>query len=189
MKNIFSLLLLAILTLSSCTSDELMQESEKEALLKSYTLTRDYQGRYSIDYESVNDDVVDVIKDAVENTNEVSLFSGDVIISQYKNQPLSLEDAFLESYNITNNGSEFFKLDFTVKKGVTASYEYNEQTASYEIHLNQGGLGEDEFSMTYVKASEVLKIDFVSDLGTALTASARRGGGPRSSNADAADDD
>lgn len=191
MKNVISLVLLVILIFSSCTSEEIIEEGANEALLKSYTLTRDNQGRYSIDYEFSNGDSKDIITDAITNTNEVHLFSGDVIIGQVLSEPLALEDSFLESYNITNDGSDSYMLDFQVKEGVSTFYNYNEETGVYEIHLNEGDTKGTDFFKTYLKGSEVLKIDFMSNRDTSLELSARssRGGGPRSVSVTGEDDD
>ena len=193
MKKRIPLILILILTLASCTSEEASQDSN-ETLLKSYTLTRDSQGKYSIDYELKENTSVDLVKNIETNTNEVHLFSGGVAVSNKKSQTLSLEDdqlnisvfesgqkskymyiedaeilfakgadsnEFLQSYSITDLGNDNYQLDFKIKEGISVWFEYNEEEEAYEVHLQEGTSKAIEFSKTYVKTLDVLKIDFV----------------------------
>lgn len=208
MKFKFPFFLLLILTVVSCSSDELAEQEITDGLLKSYKLVRDSSGKYSIDYEMKEDTYADVITNLDSNTNEVHLFSGEVTVSKSQSEALVLEDdklnigfyengiensfltledddfileeELLESYSLTNQGDGFFKLDFKVKEGVAVSYDYNEVLGVYEVYLNEGESKSTEFSKTYIKTNSVLKVDFIS-YNNGLAKSAKPGGsrGPR----------
>jgi len=185
MRFFTPLFLTTILTLSSCASEEIQQDNN-ETLLKSYTLTKDSQGKYSIDYELKENTTSSITKDIETNTNQVQIFSGKVAMNNKQSQSLSsdndlmmldfyeygdktkslyVEDGlyseFLEMYSVTDLGDDNYQLDFKIKEGTSFWYEYNEETAAYEIHLKEGVSNGTEFSKTYTKTLDTLKIDFV----------------------------
>lgn len=199
MKTRFPLILILILTLASCSSEEANQADSNETLLKSYTLTRDSQGKYSIDYELKENTSFDLVKNIETNTNEVHLFSGDVSVSNKQSQTLSLENdqiqlgiyengeeiksmsvedeeilfakgeestEFLETYSMTDLGNNNYQIDFKVKEGISVWYEYNEESDVYEVHLKEGISNGIEFSKTYIKTSDVLRVHFLNYIKT-----------------------
>lgn len=191
MKSIISLFLVVLL-FASCSSDDDINQQESTSLLKSYTLIRNSNGSYSIDYNLADNAYIDVINDIASNTNELHLFSGDVSVRKsinksllqedehlninfleegYLSSALSLEDKgfisdigessyLIESYSITNEG-DYFRVDFKVKEGIAVTYVFNEVLNTYEIHLQEGVSKGVEYTKTYVKTQDVLKIDFI----------------------------
>lgn len=189
MKTLLPALLIALLTLLSCSSEEEIQLDDNGTFLKSYTLSRDNNGEYSIDYELEENTSMNVVKDAATDINEIYLFSGDAVVAKSQNKTLSLTDDqlaldiyeegeaiksfivedgelevggdFLENYSITDLGNNTYKVDFKVKEGIAVSYKFNEESNVYEIHLEAGVSKGAVFTKTYIKTGDVLKIDFV----------------------------
>jgi len=194
MRKLFPLIVFAIVAFASCTSSEEEVTTENDALLKSYTITRDSQGKYSINYELKENTDVNLVKNIETNTNEIYLFSGKVAVEKSQSKELVLENDqlkvgfyegveeykgmsvqdeeiilakgidsgdFLEGYSITDLGNNTFQVDFKVKEGIMVWYEFNEEKDTYEVHLKEGASKGLEYSKTYIKTSEVLKIDFV----------------------------
>lgn len=71
---------------------------------------------------------------------------------------------FLEQYSIADLGDDDYQLNFKVKEGVNVTFIYNDAEDIYEVHLQRGKANGLDFSKTYTKTSEVLKIDFVNYL-------------------------
>lgn len=70
---------------------------------------------------------------------------------------------FLNSYSVTENNDGTFLLNFKVNNNVSAKFTYNEEIATYEVHLSEGRSQQKEFSekMTLLSENNPLKIDFV----------------------------
>lgn len=195
MKQITPLFLLVVLFFVSCTSEETIQPEETS--LKSYKVTKDSQGRYTIDYEVEENTAATFIKNEENNYNEIYLSEGNATDKTSEKKSLSIEnsilklglyedgeqsksiiieddnivlakgqesDEFLDSYSIQSLQDGVYQLDFEVKEGIAVWAEYNEEDDAYEIHLKEGTSNELEFSKTYVKTSEVLKINFVNHI-------------------------
>lgn len=194
MKTLLPLFLMAILVLTSCSSEEDIQVDDNSEFLKSYTLSRDAEGNYSIDYKLNENTSLDVVKDEATNVNEIYLFSGKVAVEKSQSKALSLEDDqlaldifengeevksiaiedgelevgadFLQNYSITDLGNDTYEVNFTVKEGIVVEYEFNELDDTYEIHLKEGvGTATgNRFSKTYIKTADVLKMNFVNSI-------------------------
>ena len=181
-----------LLIFTSCETEESLSV-EEESYLKSYKISRDAAGRYSIDYEVKEDVSVEAVKNLETNVNEFHLTSGNIAMkAQYKQQLVieggvlntrfyensskvkgfSVEDDIimskgasaelhLDTYSIQNLGDDTFQVDFKVKDGITVNYKYDEIEDVYEIHLQEGVAKTLEYSVTYVKTSDLLKIVFV----------------------------
>lgn len=68
---------------------------------------------------------------------------------------------YLESYSIENVDGRNYELKFKVREGIKVWYEYNEEIDAYEVHLKEGESNGLEFSKSYIRTSESLKINFV----------------------------
>ena len=80
------------------------------------------------------------------------------------------EDDHLASYNFTDNGDGTYDLDFVVDNGIKTDFVYNENTKTYEIHLEPGNSNESNFSRTFAKEEgEILKIDFINHTTSSAT--------------------
>jgi len=71
----------------------------------------------------------------------------------------------LSSYSVLANEDGTYDLAFSVKNNVEVSFVYNEEIATYEVHLEDGKSGELDFVKTLEKEiDEPLKIDFVNHI-------------------------
>lgn len=196
MKKVTSYLFIFTLFLASCSNNEAIN-NEKQALLKSYKVVKDAQGRYSIDYNVNSNVAAEVVKNNETNSNDIYLYrtnSADkasfsealslqndllkigFVSDSEKIKSLVIEDEnivlakgaksteFLKEYSIESIGNNEYKLDFEVKEGVNVSFTYNDEEGAYEVHLKEGKQSKAEFSKTYTKDSEILKIDFVNHI-------------------------
>ncbi|WP_299107317.1 hypothetical protein [uncultured Tenacibaculum sp.] len=69
---------------------------------------------------------------------------------------------FLNSYSITSNEDNTYRLDFKVNEDVKAEFIYNEIKDVYEVHLSKGDAKQVNFSRHFeMSHSGVLKINFV----------------------------
>ncbi|CAM1343953.1 hypothetical protein [Tenacibaculum amylolyticum] len=92
MKKSYLPFLVALCALiSSCSNDDNVPVNQEQTLLKSYKVSRDTNGRYSIDYELVEGAHVEMEKDAATNTNKIQAFDGYSGLDN-KKQSLELEN-------------------------------------------------------------------------------------------------
>jgi hypothetical protein len=99
MKKLCVGLMTVVLAFSftSCSTNDTDLEIPQEALLKSYKLSRDASGAYSIDYNVADNTVSDARKDLSSSTNEFHLSKvGYDAKAQYRND-LTLNDNKLRS--------------------------------------------------------------------------------------------
>ena len=69
---------------------------------------------------------------------------------------------FLKEYSMSTNKDGTIQLNFEVNSNVKTEFVYNEDLATYEVHLSKGTSIENKFSRTLnVPNSGVLKLDFV----------------------------
>ena len=74
----------------------------------------------------------------------------------------STEDDHLTDYSFTDNNDGTYDLEFTVDENIETDFVYNEDTKTYEIHLETGEDNEREFFRTFTKEEdENLEIVFV----------------------------
>ncbi|WP_347175142.1 hypothetical protein [Polaribacter uvawellassae] len=84
---------------------------------------------------------------------------------------------FLKEYGLTTNDDGTIQLDFEVNNNVKTEFVYNEDLATYEVHLSKGASSENKFSRALnVPDTGVLKLDFVNHklLGKGLAESVIR---------------
>ena len=69
---------------------------------------------------------------------------------------------FLKEYDLSTNEDGTFQLNFEVNNNVKTEFMYNENLATYEVHLSKGASSESKFSRTLeVPDTGILKLDFV----------------------------
>ena len=69
-------------------------------------------------------------------------------------------------YSFTDNNDGTYDLEFTVDENIETDFVYNEDTKTYEIHLETGEDNEREFFRTFTKEEdENLEIVFVNHFG------------------------
>ena len=82
--------------ISSCSNDENVIEDENQALFKSYKVSRDAQGKYSIVYDLVEGTDSEIAKDVSTNSNNVYAYEANIPTQKGKtkllNQNLKLEN-------------------------------------------------------------------------------------------------
>jgi len=204
MTKFMSAIVIASLIFTSCSKDESLDEvttlsSGSEQLLKTYTLSKDANGNYSIDYEVSDYTAVDAVKNAETSANEFYLSTGNIATETKSKENLIFEDdylevgfygdssvrglvieddasadesTYLESYSIQDLGDDTYQVDFTVQDGIAVSFNYNEEEDIYEIHLTSGASATKDFSKTFVVNGGLTKIDFVNYIGAAKSAKA-----------------
>ena len=210
MKRITPLFIAAILGFVSCNSNETVTLNEKlnENLLNAYTLSRDADGTFSLDF-SVNpntslttfkgeNDSNDIVLTSVR-TETPNSYSNDFVMNNdelrfdimddgaRKKTNIFVEDdniklargtsvtQFLNSYNITSNNDGTYKLDFNINTNVTTSFNYNEETNVYEVHLSEGNSLETNFSRDLeMPSAGLLKIYFVNHINNQGARSAEK---------------
>ena len=74
-------------------------------------------------------------------------------------------DLKLDTYEISGNDEGDFNLNFSVKNNVDVSFVLNEDTNTYEVHLESGKGGQTVFNRTLEKTEgQLLKLDFVNHI-------------------------
>ena len=69
---------------------------------------------------------------------------------------------FLKEYGLISNTDGTIQLDFEVNSNVKTEFIYNDDLATYEVHLSKGTSSESKFSRTLdIPDTGVLKLDFV----------------------------
>lgn len=70
---------------------------------------------------------------------------------------------FLNSYSVTENNDGTYLLSFKVNNNVATTFTYNQEIATYEVHLSEGNTTQKNFSETIALSpnENTLRIDFV----------------------------
>lgn len=155
MKILKTILAVTILTITSCSSDANLEETSNETFLKSYKLTRDSQGRYSVDYELKENTSANIIKNIETNTNEIHLFSGKVAVENKQSQTLLLENDQLQLgfYENGEKGSGLIVEDDAI--ALAKGEESEEFLETYSIT----DLGNDNYQLDF-KVKEGISVSF-----------------------------
>lgn len=84
----------------------------------------------------------------------------------------SNESEKLLSYSVLSNEDGTYNLAFSVNNNVEVSFVYNEEIATYEVHLEDGKSGDVDFTRTLEKEEGLpLKIDFVNHINNTMAKS------------------
>jgi hypothetical protein len=194
MKKLILGLIVATLTLNSCTNDEIINvpNDTNNSLLESFQIKRNIDGSYALTHEIKEGVAVDYSQ--TKNGNEVYLYQGVSSKSNNKNYKvtdnelnvsfvdennsklprISITDdntnqsdklSLLETYSVDYNKDGSVQVDFKVKKGVAVAFSSNEDNIN-NIYLTEGSSSTVDYSKTYVKiADSSLQIDFVQTTG------------------------
>lgn len=181
--NLFALVASITLVFSSCSTNEnLLPEEQSVDLLKSYSIKRDANGAYSLDYNLNGNAKTEKVVD--NNINQFYLYSSESQTSRRATQDLVIDgtelkvgfvdtssdklpqititddnlalaknsNKKLKEYSITSNQDGTYNLDFSVNNKVRVDFVYNEEINTYEIHLEEGKSNETSFSRVLEKA-------------------------------------
>ncbi len=76
-KSYLPFLMILSILISACSTEDNMPENNDQSLLKSYKLSKDANGRYSIDVDLVEGAYSETYKDETTNTNNIYAYQGD----------------------------------------------------------------------------------------------------------------
>ncbi|AUC16134.1 hypothetical protein BTO06_13630 [Tenacibaculum sp. SZ-18] len=75
-KSYLPFLMILSILISACSTEDNMPENNDQSLLKSYKLSKDANGRYSIDVDLVEGAYSETYKDETTNTNNIYAYQG-----------------------------------------------------------------------------------------------------------------
>ena len=156
--NLFALLASFTLLLSSCSTNEtLVTEEQSLDLLKTYTINRDADGSYSLDYILNGNAETENVIDNNTNTNNIYLYSSDSQSSRRVTQDLTIDGTqitvgFVDTNS--NNSPEITIIDDNVT--TLAKTSDNKMLNEYSISSNEDGTYTLDFSV-----NSKVRVDFV----------------------------
>lgn len=149
MKKVNLLAFIATMTLvfSSCSGDEnLPTENLNVDLLKNYTLKRDINGAYSLDFDVNTNTKVDKVLNTSINENQYFLYPSDKQTDLNINQNLSIDQNQLKVSFIDTNADK--KQHITVQDdNILFAKSNNDKLATYEIKATASGEYDLSFSV------------------------------------------
>lgn len=160
MKNFKSIL--AMLTISlglmSCSSEEIFTPEEPtNKLLENYTVKRDANGAYSVDYTLTDNAVASLSTDKKSNTNDFYLYSSDNQSERSFKEGLKIQDNLLEvGFTNTESGK---KSSITI---IDDKISYSNRNAD-EDFLNEYSIsnnGDGTYNLDFKVADDVT-VDFI----------------------------
>lgn len=155
-KSIFVMLTISM-GLMSCSSEEIFTpEDTTSKLLKDYTVKRDANGAYSLDYNLTGNAEVSLSKDKRSNSNDFYLYSSDNQSKKNFREALAIQDNSLKvGFEDSGNGkkSSMTILDDDIKFSRNADEEF---LADYSVTNN----GDGTVSLNFNTANDVV-VDFV----------------------------
>jgi hypothetical protein len=197
--NLFVLLASVVLVFSSCSNnDAQLTDDQSLDLLESFTINRDSNGAYSLDYNLSDNAKTETVVD--EKVNNIFLYSSSSQTSRRVTQDLLIDgtelkvgfvdtksdishnitikddniflakdadtgNSKLNDYSISSNFDGTYTLEFSVKNNVRVDFVFNEEIDTYEVHLEEGKLGESNFSKVLEKEEgKALRFDFVNHI-------------------------
>ncbi|APZ44999.1 hypothetical protein BW723_01250 [Polaribacter reichenbachii] len=134
-------------------------ENKSEFILSSsqFTIEKSRSEELLIDNNKLKVGFVDV------NSNDRKLIS--ITDDNFTFQSKSDNTEKLIEYSILGNEDGTYNLAFSVNDNVEVSFVYNEAISTYEVHLEDGKIGEINYSRTLEKESNApLKLDFVNHI-------------------------
>ncbi|MFD0993661.1 hypothetical protein [Tenacibaculum geojense] len=157
MKKIVSLLVLGVVFLTSCTSED-EAGIEETALLKSYEIKKDINGRFTIDYK-VNETVVsDFVKNYENGYNEIYLYEGskapEEVGKSISSKNIDLNNNELKVGFYENNAK---KKSIFIKDGIISLSKNNEfiESSPYLDSYSISDMGNDEYKLIFVTKESV----------------------------------
>lgn len=159
--NLFTLLTSATLILSSCSdnNETLLQEEQAINLLKSYTIQRDANGAYSLDYNLNGNVKAENVIDSNTNTNNIYLYSSNIQLESKVTQDLTIDGNQLKIGFVDTNSKihpviTILDEKFSYAKG--ANNEEEEMLSDYSITSNEDGTYKLDFTV-----KDEVNVDFV----------------------------
>ncbi len=154
--NLFALVASITLVFSSCSTNEtILPEEQSLDLLKTYTIKRDANGAYSVDFDlngnAASENVID------NDTNIFHFYPSDNQMNKRVSQDLTIDGTQLKvSFVDTNsdNSSQITIIDDNLKTFSKSSD--NEKLKDYSISSNEDGTFNLDFSV-----KNKVKVDFV----------------------------
>ena len=155
--NLFALLASLTLVFSSCSTNEtLLPEEQSIDLLKTYTVKRDANGAYSLDYDLNGNAKTETIVDESTNTNNIYLYSSDSEVSRRSSQELVIDgDKLTVGFVDTNSDNKQPKITIT-DDNIKLAKNSNDKLSDYSISSNEDGT----YTLDFTVNSKV-KVDFV----------------------------
>ncbi len=154
-KYIFPLTLL-VSTLISCSNEESTTTNpDNENLFKSYKISRDAQGKYSIDYNVAEGAYSETSKDISNNTNGVYVFEGNATASKKAFNNLELENNKINIEVFENNQQ---RRSITVEDEMIVMNK-NSENSAFLTEYSLENLNEDEYILDF-KVKEGINVVF-----------------------------
>ena len=154
--NLFALLASITLLLSSCSTNETLAPEEQSLdLLKTYTINRDANGAYSLDYSLNSDAETESIIDS--NTNNIYLYSSNNQSSRKVTQDLVIEGTQVTVGFVDANSNNSPQITIIDDNVTTFSKSSDiEMLNEYSISSNEDGTYTLDFSV-----NKKVRVDFV----------------------------
>ncbi len=158
-KRYLPFLMTFCIVLSSCSNEENVIEDENQALFKSYKVSRDAQGKYSIVYDLVEGTDSEIAKDISTNSNNVYAYEANVPVQKEKtkllNQNLKLDNNKINIALFENNEQ---------RKSITIEDENSikakgGENSSFLQEYSVEHLGTDEYVLDF-KVKEGVNVSF-----------------------------
>jgi len=154
--NLFTLLVIFTIVFSSCSTNETaISEAQPIALLKTYTISRDANGAYSLAYDLNGDATTETIVDESTNTNKVFLYSSNEQTSRKATQNLVINGSELKVGFVDTSSDELPEITIT-DDNIKLAKDSNDKLKEYSIKSNEDGT----YNLDFTVNSKV-KVDFV----------------------------
>ena len=155
--NLFALLASFTLLLSSCSTNEtLVSEEQSLDLLETYTINRDADGAYSLDYSFNGSAETESVIDNNTNTNNIYLYSSDNQSSSKVTQDLTINGTQLTVGFVDTNSDKSHNITIKDDNISLAKSNNNNKLNDYSISSNLNGTYTLDFSV-----NNKVRVDFV----------------------------
>ena len=156
--NLFILLVLFTILLSSCSTNEtLLQEEDHANLLDTYKISRDESGVYSLDYNLKENIQTEIFLDQSTNTKNIYLYPSDNNSGSRKfTQDLTIEDNQFNVGFIGLNSDNHPQISIIDDNHSIAKSLQGNKLKTYSISLNKEGAFVLDFSV-----KNNVRVDFV----------------------------
>lgn len=158
MKNfsLFALLASFTLVFSSCSTNEtLIPEEQSLDLLKTYTIHRDADGAYSLNYNLNSNAATENVLDRATNTNNIYLYSSENQSSRKVTQDLTIDGSQLK-VGFVDTGADKQPQITIIDDKSSLIKNSNDKLSDYSISSNQDGTFTLDFSV-----KKNTRVDFV----------------------------
>jgi hypothetical protein len=155
--NLFTLLVTFTIVFSSCSTNETaLSEEQPIALLKTYTISRDANGAYSLAFDLNGDSNTETIVDESTNMNKIFLYPSDQQTSRKATQNLVINGSELKIGFVDTNSSKHSEITIKDKNASFAKNSEKEMLSAYSIVSNEDGTYTLDFSV-----NNKVNVDFV----------------------------